>query len=201
MHPKAEEEVTMVEGMEAAGGDMITIPKVAAEATIEEDKERGEVEEVVAEGVKCREAGEMEVVGEAVTTRATTTMQVVIRVEEEEEVTEEEATKEDFRTLATTEEEAAAVVVAVTMTITTKMEAGIRREVGVEEAEGVEEEVAEEEEDKAEAGEGEEARILTKEDSLNSSSNMAGSTTTKLALIKADIILVEDTAWGIAAES
>lgn len=131
-----------------------------------------------------------------VTTRATIKMQEDIR-EEGEVVTEEEGTtQEASRTLVTMEEEE-----AVPMTITKKMQAGIRREAAVEEVVGVGEEEAEEEQDKEEAGEGEGARILTKEDSLNSSSNMAGSTTTKLALIKADNTLVEDSVKGIAAES
>lgn len=133
-----------------------------------------------------------------VTTRATIKMQEVIRGEEGEVVTEEEGTtKEASRTLVTMEEEEQAV----TTTITTKMEAGIRREAGVEEVGGAGEEEAEEDKDKEEAGEGEGARILTKEDSLNSSSNMGGSTTAKQALIKADTTLVENAAWGIAAES
>ncbi|KAF1376077.1 hypothetical protein PFLUV_G00226880 [Perca fluviatilis] len=103
------------------------------------------------------------------------------------------------------EEEEEEVEEAVPMTITKKMQVGIRREVAVEEVVGVGEEeaevVEEEEQDKEEAGEGEGARILTKEDSLNSSSNMAGNTTTKLALIKAGSTLVEDSVKGIAAES
>lgn len=110
-------------------------------------------------------------------------------------VTEQEGTtKEVSRTLATMEE-------AVTMTITTKMEAGIRKEVGFEEVGGAGEEEVEEDKDKEEAGEGEGVKILIKEDSLNSSSNMVVSTTTKLALTKADTTLVEDTVRGIAAES
>lgn len=197
MLPKAEDTMVGV-GMEAAGGAMITTPKVVVEdmrEEAEEDMETGEVEEEA--GGRCREAGEMGVEEEeAVTTRAIIKMQEVIRGEEGEVVTEG-ATKEASTTLATMEEEEEEV----TMTITTKMEAGIRREVGVEEVGGAGEEEAEEEEDKEEAGEGEGARILTKEDSLNSSSNMAGSTTTKLALIKADTTLVEDTEWGITVES
>lgn len=87
------------------------------------------------------------------------------------------------------------------MTVTTKMGAGIRRGEGVEEVGVAGEEEVEEEEDKEEVGEGEGGIILTKEDSLNSSSNMAGNTTAKLALIKADTTLAEDRLWGIAAES
>lgn len=74
-----------------------------------------------------------------------------------------------------------------TMTITTMMEAGIRRGVGEGEVGGAGAGVVEEE-----AGEEEVVRISTKEDSLNSFSNMVGSITTKLDLTKADIILVED---------
>lgn len=197
MLPKAEDTMLGV-GMEAAGGATITTPKVAVEdmrEEAEEDMEKGEAEEVL-EGGRCREAGEKEVEeGEAITVRATIKTQEVIRGEEGEVVTEEEGTtKEASRTLATMEEE------VVTMTITTKMEAGIMRGVGVEEVGGAGVEEVEEEEDKEVAGEGEGVRILTKEDSLNSSSNMAGSTTTKLALIKADTTLVEDSG-GIAAES
>lgn len=189
------EEDTM--GMEAeAEGATITTAKVVGEDMREEvevDMETGEVEEeAAAEGERCRVAGEMEVEeGEAVTTRATIKMQ-------EGEVAMEEATiKEASRTLATMEEEEEVV----TMTVITKMEAGILREVGVEEVVGAGEEEAEEEVDKGEAGEGEGARISTKEDRLNSSSNMAGSTTTKRALIKADTTPVEDIVRCIAAES
>ncbi|KAK2832658.1 hypothetical protein Q5P01_016547 [Channa striata] len=158
----------------------------------------GEVEEEeAAEGGKCREAGEMEVeAGEAVTTRATIRMQEVIREEAGEVVMEEEqTTTEASRILGIMEEE------AVTMTITTKMEVGIRREVGVEEVGGAEEGEVEVQEAKGEGGEVEGVRILTTEDSLNSSFNMVGSTTTKLALIKADTTLVEDPVWVIAAGS
>lgn len=200
MLPKAEDTMVGV-GTEVAGGATITTPKVAEEDMREEaeaDMETEEVEEEAAGGGRCREAGETEVEEEeVVTTKATTKMQEAIRGEEGEAVTEEEGTtKEASRTLVTTVGEE-----AVTMTITTKMEAGSRRDPRVEGVEGAGEEEAEEEGDKVEAGEGEGARILTKEDSLNSSSNMAGSTTTKLALIKADTTLVEDTVWGIAAES
>ena len=120
-----------------------------------------------------------------------------VRSEPEGEVgTEELGTmKELSRNLASMEEE------EVTMTVTTKMGAGIRRGEGVEEVGVAGEEVVEEEEDKEEAGEGEGGILLTKADSLNSSSNMAGNTTAKLALIKADTTLAEDRLWGIAAES
>ncbi|KAK9541979.1 hypothetical protein VZT92_001985 [Zoarces viviparus] len=223
-------------GMEAAGGAMITTPKVAVEdmkEEAEEDMETGEVEEEAAEGGRCREAGEKVLEeGEAVTARATIKMPEVIKGEEGEVATEEEGTtKEAFRILATMEEEEEeeeeeVVVEVVTMTITNKMEAGIRREEGVEEVVGAGEEEAEEEKEaeekeaeeekdeeeekedeeeekeaEEEDGEAEGGRILTKEDSLNSSSNMAGSTTAKLALIKADTTLVEHTVRGIAAES
>ncbi|KAF3842525.1 hypothetical protein F7725_024476 [Dissostichus mawsoni] len=47
---------------------------------------------------------------------------------------------------------------------------------------------------------GEGGRILIKEDSLNSSSNKAGSTTTKLALLKADNTPVEEE-WGASQQS
>ncbi|KAL7382909.1 hypothetical protein ABVT39_001488 [Epinephelus coioides] len=197
------EEDTM--GMEAeaeAEGATITTAKVVGEDMREEvevDMETGEVEEeAAAEGERCRVAGEMEVEeGEAVTTRDT------IKMQEGEVAMEEVTIKEASRTLATMEEEEEEEeeVVVVTMTVITKMEAGILREVGVEEVVGAGEEEAEEEADKGEAGEGEEARISTKEDRLNSSSNMAGSTTTKRALIKADTTLVEDIVRCIAAES
>lgn len=200
MPPKVEDTMVGV-GMEATGGATITTPKVAVEdmrEEAEEDMETGEAEEEAAEGGRCREAGEMEVEeGEAVTIRATIKMQEVIRGEEGEVVTEEGTTKEASRMLATMEEEE-----ALTMTTTNKTETGIRREVGVEEVgEAGEEEVEEEEEDKEEAGEGEEARILTKEVSLNSFFSTAGSTTTKLVLIKADTTPVEDAVWGTVAES
>lgn len=197
MLPKAEDTMVGV-ATEAAGGATITTPKVAVEDMREEageDMERGEVEEEVAEGGRCRVAGEKVVEEvEVVTTRATIKIQEVIRGEEGEVVTEEEeTTKEASRTLDTMEE---AAVAAVTMTTTTKMEAGTRREAGVEEVGGAGGEEAEEDKEEAGEGEGEGARILTKEDSLNSSSNMAGSTTTKPALIKADTTLVEDAVRG-----
>lgn len=185
-------------GMEEAGEATIITPKVAVEdmkEEAEEDMETEEAEEEAPEEGRCREAGEMEE-GEVVTIRATIMMLEVIRGEEGEGVMEEGTIREASRTLATMEEEEAAVVI---MTVTTKTEIGTKREVGVEEVGGAGEE--EVEEDKEEAGEGEGDKILIKEDSLSSSSNMVGSTTTKLALIKADTTLVEDTVWGIAAES
>ncbi|TNN27801.1 hypothetical protein EYF80_062052 [Liparis tanakae] len=221
MLPKAED--TMV-GREAAGGATITTPKEAVE-DMTEDMETGEVEEeeeeeeeevggvaAAAEGERCRAAGTVVGEGEAVTTRATIKMlgiikgeegEVATEEEEVEEVEEEEGTiQEASRTLATMEEQ------VVTMTTTNKMEAGSRREEGVEEVVGAGEEEAEQEKQQQEQqevedgeGEGEGGRVLTKEDSLNSSSNMAGSTTTKLALIKADTTLVEDAAGGFTAES
>jgi len=230
MLPKAEETMVEV-GREAAGGATITNPKVAAEDMTEDmetgevEEEEEEEEEAwgvaaAAEGERCRAAGTVVEEGEAVTTRATIKMLGIkgeegevateeeVEVEEEEEevvVVEEEegTTQEASRTLATMEEQ------AVTMTTTNKMEAGIRREEGVEEVAGAGEEEAEQEkqqqeqqeQQEVEDGEGEGGRVLTKEDSLNSSSNMAGSTTTKLALIKADTTLVEDPAGGFTAES
>lgn len=177
-------DTTAVVGMEAAGGATITTPTVAVEA-MRREEEKGAGEEEVAEAARCREAGGMEVEGgEVVITRATIKTEEVIRVEVAEEAIEEGeggTTKEGSRNPATME------AVEVTMTVTTKMGAGTRREAGVEEAE--EEEA---EEDKGVGGEGEEARILTKEDSLNSSFNMADSTTTKQALIKADTTQVEE---------
>lgn len=189
-------EATMVGvGTQAAGEAMITTPKVAVEATTEEDMETRELEEVAAERGRFMEQMEVEE-GEAVTTRATIRMHEVIREEEAEVVMEEEGTpREAFWTLGIMGEEVEEVV---TMTITTKTEAGIKREAGVEgvgeAGEGEAEE--EEEEDKGEAGEEEVGRILTREDSLNSSSNTGVSTTTKLALIKADTTLVKDKVWG-----
>lgn len=196
MPPKVEDTMVGV-GIQETGGGMTTTPKVAVEDMREEAEEDMEAEEEAAEGGRCREAGEMEEEeeGEAVTIRATIKMQGVIRGEEGEVVTEG-TTKEASRMLATMEEEE-----ALTMTTTTKMETGIRREVGVEEVGEAGEEEVEEEEDKEEAGEGEEARILTKEVSLNSSFSTAGSTTTRLVLIKADTTQVEDAAWGTVAES
>lgn len=158
-------------GTEVAGEDTITALKVAVGAMRgepgEEDTGREEVEEEVEEG-------------EAVTTRATIRMQEVITGEEEEEVMEE-TTKEASR-IPTTMEEAAADTMMAVITKT---------EVAVEEVEGVEEEEEGEEEDKEGAGEEEGGRILTKEDSLNSSSSMVGSIIARLALVKADIILAE----------
>ncbi|KAI9525091.1 hypothetical protein NQZ68_012605 [Dissostichus eleginoides] len=204
MPPKAED-TTVGVGMEAAGGSTTNTPKVDVEDMREEEVE----EEEAAEGGRCREAGEKEVEeGEALTTRATIKMQEVIRGEEGEGATEEEGTtKQAFRTLLSTEE-----AEAVTMTITIRREAGVEEVAGAgeEEAEEQEQEQVEEEEeeqeeqveeDKVEAGEGEGGRILIKEDSLNSSSNKAGSTTTKLALLKADNTPVEEEWGGIAAES
>jgi len=198
MLPKVED--IMVEDRVATGGATTTTPKVVVEAMREEglDTMTREVEELVAEGERCKEAGEMEVVEEEVAiAKATIKMQEGIMWEEGEEVMEEETTEEEE------EEEAAAAApkavtripaimeeVGVTMTIITKTEAGIRREAGAVEVEGVGDEV---EEDKAVAGEAEGGRISIKEDSLNSSSNMEGSTTTKLASIKADTTQVEDT--------
>lgn len=123
MLPKAEDTMVGV-GTEVAGGATITTPKVAEEDMREEaeaDMETEEVEEEAAGGGRCREAGETEVEEEeVVTTKATTKMQEAIRGEEGEAVTEEEGTtKEASRTLVTTVGEE-----AVTMTITTKMEAG-----------------------------------------------------------------------------
>ncbi|CAB1442142.1 unnamed protein product [Pleuronectes platessa] len=186
-------EVTMVgAGTEAAGGAMITSPKVAVEA-MREDMETGEVEGAAEEG-RYREAGERVVVEEAVeavTTKVTFRMQQAIMGVEGEGVMEQVGTtKEVSRTLGIMGEEEAE---AVTMTVTTKTEAGIRREAGAEEDVGAGEGESEEDKYKGEAGEGEGARILTMEDSLNSSSNKAGSTTTKLALLKADTSQVEKT--------
>lgn len=205
MLPKAED-TTVEVGMEAIGGATITTPKVDVEGMreevdLEEYAATGEAEEEeVPEEASCREAGETVVEeGEEVTIRATFQMQEVIRGEEGEVGTEELGTmKELSRNLASMEEEEEEEV---TMTVTTKMGAGIRRGEGVEEVGVAGEEEVEEEEDKEEVGEGEGGIILTKEDSLNSSSNMAGNTTAKLALIKADTTLAEDRLWGIAAES
>lgn len=164
-------------GMEVAGEDTIKALKVAVGAMRgepgEEDTGREEVEEEVEEG-------------EAVITRATIRMQEVITGEEEEEVMEE-TTKEASRIPTTMEEEEAAAVATMTAVIT-------KTEVAVEEVGGVEEEEEGEEEDKEGAGEEEGGRILTKEDSLNSSSSMVGSITARLALVKADIILAEGSA-------
>lgn len=174
MLPKLEDTMAAV-GMEVAGEDTITALKVAVGAMRgepgEEDTGREEVEEEVEEG-------------EAVTTRATIRMQEVITGEEEEEVMEE-TTKEASRIPTTMEEEAAAATMTAVITKT---------EVAVEEVGGVEEEEEGEEEDKEGAGEEEGGRILTKEDSLNSSSSMVGSITARLALVKADIILAEGSA-------
>lgn len=116
--------------------------------------------------------------------------------EEEEHMEEVGATKEGSRNQGIMEVAAAAAAeeeVAVTMTVTTKMQDGIRREVEVAEAEEAgEEEAVAEEVDRGEDGELEGALILTKVDSLNSSSSRGGSTIIKLALIKGDITLVED---------
>lgn len=188
-------------GMEVAGGATITTPKVAVEDMKEEGERMGtgEAKEEAPEGERCREAWETEVEErEAVIIRAIIKIQEVVREEEGEVVMEEEGTtKAASRTLATMEEEE-----VVTMTITTKMEAGIRRGAGLADVEGEgEEEAVEEEEDKEEAGEEEGGRILTKEDSLNSSSNMAGSTTTKPALINSNTTLAKETVWGTAAET
>ena len=131
--PKAED-TTVEVGMEAVGGATITTPKVDVEGMreevdLEEDAATGEAEEEVPEEASCREAGEKVVEeGEGVTIRATFQMQGVIRGEEGEVGTEELGTmKELSRNLASMEEE------EVTMTVTTKMGAGIRRGEGVEE--------------------------------------------------------------------
>lgn len=194
--PPRVEDTTVGVGRQVAGEATITTPTVAVEGTTEEDMETGDLEEVVAEQGRCMEEMEVEE-GEAVTTRATIRMQEFITEEEAEVVTEEqETTKEVSRTVGIMGEEEEGV----TMTITTKMEAGIRREAGVEEV-GEAGEGEAEEEDKGEAGEEEGGKILTKEDSSNSSSNTVVSTTTKLALIKADTTQVKVTVWGIAAGS
>lgn len=170
MLPKAVD-IMVGAGTEVEGAVTTTTPTAAAEAMRREGEEEG------AEGGRCRVAGgtaveEEEEEGEAVTTRVTIkTLEVIMGVEGEVGIEEEEGTtKEASRSQVTME------VAGVTMTTTTKTEAGIRTEAGPEEAED-----AEDEEDKGEAGEGEEARVLTKEDSLNSSFNMADSTTTRPA--------------------
>lgn len=174
--------VTMAEvGMAGAGGGMIIIIKAAGEAMrgVEEKEEAGE--EAAAEVEGCKEAGERGAEeGEVVTTRDSIKIWALIRGEAEREVLIEEAgaTKEAPRSPAT---------IQAIMTILTKMETGIKREVAVEEAG---------EEEAEEDGEGEEVKILIKEDSLNSFFNMAARTTTKLALIKAATTLVEGSSVG-----
>lgn len=86
----------------------------------------------------------------------------------------------------------AAAAEADTMTVTTKMAAGSRREAGVAEV-GAGEEEEEEAGEEVEGGEGEGVQIIAKEDSLNSSSNRAASSSPKLALAKADSTAVENT--------
>lgn len=136
--------------MEVAGGATITTPKVAVEDMKEEGERMGtgEAKEEAPEGERCREAWETEVEErEAVIIRAIIKIQEVVREEEGEVVMEEEeeegTTKAASRTLATMEEEE-----VVTMTITTKMEAGIRRGAGLADVEGEGEEEAVEEEER-----------------------------------------------------
>lgn len=169
----------------AAEGATITTHTVAVEVTKEEDMKKGEAEEPVAEGGRCREDGEMALEeGEGGTASLTTKKQEVMGEEGEEE----EPTKGDSRIRAFMEG------VGVTTAAITRMGAGTRKEAGAVEVEGAGGEVAEEV--KAEAGGGEGVRISTKEDSLNSSSNMEGSSTAKLASTKADTTPVEGTVLG-----
>lgn len=181
----------------AAEGATIAFHTVAVEAmkeVVEGDMKTGGAEESVAEEGRCREAGERELEGEEVgTARVTTKMQEIIMGEAGEEVIREgEPTKEDSRIRAFTGEEEA------TPTVIARTGAGTRKEAAAVEAEGAGAEAAEEV--KVEAGGVEEVRISTKEDSLNSFSNMEGSSTTRLASIKADTTPAEGAMRGFTSE-
>ncbi|KAF6737434.1 hypothetical protein FQA47_001025 [Oryzias melastigma] len=159
MRPKAED--TMGVGTEAAGGAMKE--QVGAMMT-------GLAEEEEVEGGRCRAAGGME--GAGTMMQGGEGAMELVGVD-----------RGPSRILVTMEEE------AVTMTTTTRMEAGIRNGVGAAEVEGDVEEEAEE--GRVVVGGAEEGLVSIKEVNLNSFFNMGGNNLTRLVSTRAETTAAE----------
>lgn len=201
MDPSSKEEA------EEEGEVAMNIPHME-EAEVVMNKEEGEVDVVamtmVAEGeeeeINTKEAGQMEGVEEEATTKM-----VAIEIQVISQVAIMVATVVAIKVVATVAfkhlhtQEVDTRVVVTSRTIDTKMVGTIVIEAVVEEG-GVDVEAEVDVEAKVEVGEDEGARITTKGDNLNSTSNMEVISITTLGLDREDTILVEATDPSILLE-